>query len=443
MTFTNIRYLSMILAETAAMILPFFVIFRKDCRFSPCKLTGILMGYLFFVSFLQLLLADAASGAFYRSFSIDCVFMLFSVLLCLFLTKTNVLAIIYTLFVFKNVTDAAIFCFQSVTALANANGLHLILGLFFLILVCLCACHLASLPPDRTAAYVLSLAEWRLFIAIPVIFFIMFRFTPVNIFPARLPAYPPGLALVSVCWLACVCIIHYVTFHTLSKLSQSYAIREQYKTSKLLTDVQTAQMEQLEQTLEQMMESRHNFRHHFVTVKGLLEHGSLDAALNYIDSYLGNSHPVSNVQYCSNLSANALLNYYLEEAQKHLIRVTTNITLPKDLPLPEIDFCTILGNLLSNALESCLRQESEQQPFITANICLSGESMITLSISNSYTHEIREQDGHFLSSKREHTGTGTASVRYLAERYHGVLRYKYGNGIFEASLLLNPCMDQG
>ena len=144
----------MILAETAAMILPFFVIFRKDCRFSPCKLTGILMGYLFFVSFLQLLLADAASGAFYRSFSIDCVFMLFSVLLCLFLTKTNVLAIIYTLFVFKNVTDAAIFCFQSVTALANANGLHLILGLFFLILVCLCACHLASLPPDRTAAYV-------------------------------------------------------------------------------------------------------------------------------------------------------------------------------------------------------------------------------------------------------------------------------------------------
>lgn len=67
--------------------------------------------------------------------------------------------------------------------------------------------------------------------------------------------------------------------------------------------------------------------------------------------------------------------------------------------------------------------------------------MITLCIRNSYSHEIREQDGQFISSKRGDVGIGTSSVRYLTERYHGFLNFRHGNGIFEASVFLNPSMD--
>ena len=109
--------------------------------------------------------------------------------------------------------------------------------------------------------------------------------------------------------------------------------------------------------------------------------------------------------------------------------------------MPDMDFCTILGNLLSNALEACLRQEGGT-PAISVTINSVGQSMITLSIRNSYSHEIKEQDGQFISSKRDGIGIGTSSVRYLTEQYHGFLNFSYGNGIFEASVFLNPSMDR-
>lgn len=67
--------------------------------------------------------------------------------------------------------------------------------------------------------------------------------------------------------------------------------------------------------------------------------------------------------------------------------------------------------------------------------------MIILSVRNTYTHTIRLQEDRFLSSKHGDVGIGTASVQYLTDRYHGVLKYRYGNGTFEASLLLNPKQD--
>ena len=75
------------------------------------------------------------------------------------------------------------------------------------------------------------------------------------------------------------------------------------------------------------------------------------------------------VQYCSNVSSNALLNYYIKLAQDQGIDVETSISLPPSLPVPEIDFCTILGNLLSNAVESRMRQTCGPAS-IAINICL-------------------------------------------------------------------------
>ena len=165
------------------------------------------------------------------------------------------------------------------------------------------------------------------------------------------------------------------------------------------------------------------------------------AASDYLESYLGSQESCDTYTYCSNAPVNALLNYYLQTAREHSVNVTANVCLPAALPMPDMDFCTILGNLLSNALEACLRQEGGI-PAISVTINSVGQSMITLSIRNSYSHEIKEQDGQFISSKRDGIGIGTSSVRYLTERYHGFLNFSHGNGIFEASVFLNPSMDR-
>lgn len=440
------RLIILILAELLFVLLPFFAIFRKEWRFTAVKITGILFGYLFFVCIVTLLALKHYWNHPYFSNLWAVSTAAANIAVTLLLVKCDLQVIIYSLFLFKNFADTAGFCADLSTAASNIPKImgelsftEVFYHIFFLFLMVWAAYYLLHRYLLDAVEYTRPLPVWKYLASIPVIFFVMFRLFSGSLSPNRIINYHPDMLMFAVCWFTCIYTVHFVSLRILSRLSQSYAAREQYRTTKLLINVQTSQMATLQHSLEQLKKARHDFRHHLITIRGLLDQKEPGKAADYISEYLGSAQKLETVQYCSNLSANALLNYYIETARSQDILVSSSISLPSALPVPEIDFCTILGNLLSNALESCLRQTSGQ-PSIRINIGQAGESMLALSIHNTYTHSIRQKEGRFLSSKRSDLGMGTLSVRYLVERYHGILKYNYENGIFEASLLLNPTM---
>lgn len=447
MTETYIRFTCIILVGTAAVFLPVLSVFSRDRRFSPLKTAGILSGYLFFVCgvTLSLFLPFPQNKNIYILWS--CITLLTNMAMGRILFKTDLLLMGYVQFLFKNFSDSAMY-FASLasflTGLEGLNGWNAVwdLGLRFLILAALplIVYHLIRPYLKEAIKYTSSLPVWKGLFLVPLLFFVLSCLTFLSHSLPNVPGNQIHMVIFSILWAVCIYTVHYVILKTLSSLSQSYAMDEQYRTSRLLAMAQTSQMARLQAALEQMQKTRHDFRHHVIAVRGLLKQNRPEEAMEYIDTYTDFGSAPEIIEYCPNLSANCILNYYLQEAKKHSIQVSTRITLPGHLPLPEIDFCTILGNLLSNALEACQRQESGE-PSITVNISQAGDSMIILSVRNTYTHTIRLQEDRFLSSKHGDVGIGTASVRYLADRYHGVLKYHYGNGIFEASLLLNPRQD--
>lgn len=447
MTEAYIRFMCIILVETAAIFLPVLSVFSRDRRFSSLKTAGILLGYLFFVwgITLTLFLPLPQNNNTYILWS--CITLLTNMAIGLVLFRTPLLLMGYVQFLFKNFSDSAMY-FASLasflTGLEGLTGWNAIwdLGLRFLILaaISLAVYHFIRPYLEEAIKYTCSLPVWKGLFLIPLLFFLLSCLTFLNDSLSNVLEYQIHMVAFSILWAVCIYTVHYVILKTLSSLSQSYAMGEQYRTSRLLAMAQTSQMARLQAALEQMQKTRHDFRHHVIAVRGLLKQNCLKEAVEYIDTYTDFGSAPEVIEYCPNLSANCILNYYLQEAKKHSIQVSTRITLPGHLPLPEIDFCTILGNLLSNALEACQRQESGE-PSITVNISQTGDSMIILSVRNTYTHTIRLQEDRFLSSKHGDAGIGTASVQYLTDRYHGVLKYRYGNGTFEASLLLNPKQD--
>ena len=441
MTLAAIRQFCIILSAAISVLGLFFAAFYKELRFSLYKTAGILAGYLLFI----LLLSGAASVFLpinpWSSAMLPCLLIPCHMALCVLLSRMRWTVIFYALFMFQNLTDSIILCSVLLQELLRSKGLFFPSLLPFLMLLLLfpCVCRIFFPYLCKAAEYTQMLSSWKALASIPLVFFIIFRCIIFDI-ASKLPSFYGPVFFRCLFWSLCVYLVHYVVLHALSNLAQNLALRERYKTTRLLADLQTAQMSQLQRALDEAAQARHNVRFQFVTVKGFLEQKKSQTALNYINAYLGSIHSSSRKCYCSNLSANSILDYYLGEAEENSIQVTAHVSLPRILPLPEIDFCTILGNLLSNALEACLRQEGGK-PFITVNIRQAGTSMITLSVSNSYSHEIRRQNGLFISSKRDRPGIGTLSVRCLTDRYHGVLNYKYGDGLFTASLLLNPAMD--
>ena len=446
MHITDYQQICLILAEIIFIILPFMAVFHREWRYSAVKITGILLGYLFFVCVLSVLYLSLFRNRPWLEFAWASTTMFTHILVCKWLVRTDWPVTIYSLFLFKNFTDTASYCADLSSAAAmihldsrTISGDMLFSNLIYLFLMVWIAYYILHKYLIKAVEYTRPLPVWNYLASIPVIFFIMFRLTSGSLSPARMVQYYPDMIFFAVCWFACIYTVHYMSLRILSRLAESYAVKEQYRTTRLLASVQTSQMATLQYNLEQFKKARHDYRHHLITVKGLLEQGQTDTALEYINNYLGTYETIETTEYCQNPSSNALLNYYIQRAASQGIHVNSSISLPKTLPLPEIDFCTILGNLLANAVEACQRQQ-QGSPSITINIGQAGESMIALSIQNTYSHPIRTKDGRFLSSKREDVGTGTTSVRYLVERYNGILKFNYSNGIFEASLLLNPLM---
>lgn len=440
----NILLVCTILAELLYVILPFLFTFRKEWRYSASKITGILLGYLFFVCLLTCAALNFSRERIYLPWS--CIIMLSHVLVCRWMVKTDLKVTVYSLFLFKNFVDISTFIagmldiswnIPANTATISSAGFAY--QLLFLTLIVSSAYYLLHGHLIQAVEYTRPLPVWSRLVSIPVLFFVVYHFDVGYITPKQFMTTHTNAFFSVICWMVCIYTVHYVTLRILSRLAQSYAASEQYRTTRLLAGVQTSQMATLQYNLDQLKKTRHDYRHHLITIKGLLEEQKPDCALEYINEYLGSFEALSTVQYCSNISSNAILNYYIHLARNQGIGVETSISLPEALPMPDTDFCTILGNLLSNAVEACERQTSGI-PSIAINIGQAGKSMIALSIRNTYTHAIRLKDGRFLSSKRDDLGTGTSSVRYLVERYHGILKFTYENGIFEASLLLNPLM---
>lgn len=448
MTIQNIRLICLLLADTLSVFVPFFWIFCKEWKGSLRKITGILSGYLIFVVLFSFIISYVPVTTYPLWNRGELFLLLFHLAVCSFLTKVKLPVVIYTLFLLQNVSDTAFLstCFLSLAFKITDNifwvsgkGMVLFLCLLFLFTL-LSARYLKPRLKDATK-YRQLLPVWKQLSILPVLFFFLFRLYVGVWVRGHAVLSLHYLVVTGLFWTGCVLSVHLVSLRILGKLAKSYDMREEYKTSRRLNNALTSQMGSMQKDMDQMVKTRHDLRHHMIALKGLIQKEQTQTAVDYIDSYLGDGKPLENISYCSNICANSLLNYYLETAKEHGVQVNAHISLPPSLPMPDMDFCSILGNLLSNAVEACISQESGT-PSLTVNIGQSGSSMITISIRNSYSHEIRQQDGRFLSTSRGEPGIGTVSVRRLAERYHGISTFTYGNGIFEASVLLNPLMSQ-
>ena len=51
-----------------------------------------------------------------------------------------------------------------------------------------------------------------------------------------------------------------------------------------------------------------------------------------------------------------LIEYYYGIAQTQGTELQERIDLPDPMPLTDVELCTVLGNLLDNAVEVCIRQ---------------------------------------------------------------------------------------
>ena len=219
-------------------------------------------------------------------------------------------------------------------------------------------------------------------------------------------------------------ILFLVLFYQIARTSF-----EKYQAEKaaLMYQMQMSQYQSLKAYMEETSRMRHDFRHVIATVHELLSHKQYDELWQYADHYFAdasaNSAPCN---FCHNASMNALLSYYANIAANCKIDFHLQIQIPEHSDISDIDLSILLGNLLDNAIYACKSlPQKERYIHLTADTDTPGS--LYIAMANSFDGNLKEENGHFLSTKDNGRAIGLSSVSAIAKKYHGVAEF-YGAG---------------
>jgi two-component system sensor histidine kinase AgrC len=199
-------------------------------------------------------------------------------------------------------------------------------------------------------------------------------------------------------------------------------------------DLITRHCDEVQNIYKTMHGWRHDYHNHIQTLLALS--GDEEKTKEYLLKLNEDLTQVDTVLKTGNVMVDAILNSKLSLIKSKGIAVRAKAVVPPELTVSEIDLCVMIGNLLDNAMEACLRQPEGEDCFIRIFLGIL-KNQLYLSVSNSVGGEIRKSGKRYISSKNSEThGFGLMRVDRIAAKYNGYVNRQNEDGVFATEILL-------
>lgn len=190
-----------------------------------------------------------------------------------------------------------------------------------------------------------------------------------------------------------------------------------------------------EQKLELGRRYRHDMRHHFAAIRGLLKQGDTEGLEEYLNSLDDGLSLIGQCAYCKNKVINAVFSSLAGRAKRAGIALSARMNIPDDAPFESSDLSIVVANALENSINACAQVARGAASIEVVADCSSGK--FAFFIENSVASAISlGEDGLPLSEKTEEHGYGMSSIRYIVEKYSGMLECKSTDDRFSVRLVL-------
>lgn len=247
--------------------------------------------------------------------------------------------------------------------------------------------------------------------------------------------------LARVLLLICMFLISHFMILFIQQLKEQLETNTRNQAMERLLQIQHDQYSMLQARIAENRRARHDFRQHLRVIQDCVKRGDLEDLKSYLAEYEKQFPSHSDHIYCNSYAVNAILAFYADKAENHNIRLDVKIQMSDTPVIPETEFCVLLGNLLENALDACQTGRSESktsQPFIRVCAIQIGTSTLSITVDNTSIFKPTWINEKLVSTKAAGSGIGTESIRMIAEQYRGDARFEWKDGVFYASVMLNP-----
>lgn len=243
---------------------------------------------------------------------------------------------------------------------------------------------------------------------------------------------PKGLAIMSLiplfAWL-----LHHIAWFAAFRTEESTRLEHENELLKL----EGKRQGELLAYIDDAQAMRHDFRHHMVVIDELLNAGKADEARSYADGFIESSVEKHANLYCKNGAVDAIAAYYDSLAVTKGIESTWFLDVERDLPVKETDFCSVLGNLVENAINAAGKCD-EGDRWLKVKASALPESVVTIAVQNSFAEPVRLGADGIPTTDRVGHGIGSASVAAISNKYDGSFNVSAENNVFTVSVLLYP-----
>ena len=223
-------------------------------------------------------------------------------------------------------------------------------------------------------------------------------------------------------------------YYILYTIVNSY--EEQKKMDMALTETR-AQLARFRFSIElqdQLKKERHELKNNYFYIQTLLKEKKYEQLDDYMENVVGEKLQSLNEIQTGNMLMDYILNKKVAEAHKHHIKTYVEVLVPDQLNVSEDTICTILLNLLDNAIEaSC--HETDPDIHISINCA---QNYLVAKIRNKTADNVLISNPGLSTTKSDKAnhGLGMKIIRHAVHKANGIFDVSNSEGYFTATVML-------
>lgn len=184
---------------------------------------------------------------------------------------------------------------------------------------------------------------------------------------------------------------------------------------------------------------RHDAIHHYLVLQNLNRTGEAERLEAYLTELVSEAESVPAMICAPHPAINAVLTTILARAQKQGIEVKHQVEVPETLPFPDMELCTVLMNLLQNALDANALAPEGARKWLRVDLHIQGVRLY-IGVENSRFAPVDydEESGLCRTTKENKSahGYGLKAAQAVARKYQSELLLKFSDGCFFAATAL-------
>ena len=278
----------------------------------------------------------------------------------------------------------------------------------------------------------LNKKEWALIISILAVAFCATISVHAALLNFQYAFFPAMLLLFAE---ACIVAVIIICFYMTLSLNKSRKASEEFNLLIQQKEQRLEYAKNIKRQYEETQRIQHDIKQVYSVMASLVSNKKYDEALEYIKKADKNIILNEKIIDVENDFLNAILNSKISFAKENGIEVFC-VTEKNIAGIENEDLCTLIGNMLDNAIEACVKCDKEDR-FIEINIS-SYINKIIITVSNTVQNDVFSDNENLNTTKSETAlhGFGVKSIRQIAEKYNGNVRYCQDGNIFLAEALL-------